>query len=242
MDKVKIQKYFNDTSQLLTALENEIRLTHATPFDNIERNDFTLINIPDRYIRKADYFRIEYKLNEIISDPNIINNIAYSLQLSDLHNYFINRFNLFGIIKNLYLKNAIINVFSIEEAIFYGTLITLNKYCWFNGKVCSKNANCEFYVNTRSKLTFYSLIETFKDKLNFHHDRFREIIFNLKEIRDNVHIEDVKYSEWAADDRYSFENYNNAILTLRYIKIQLHKQVFEFKEKRDKGCKKRKVA
>jgi hypothetical protein len=241
MDKIKIQKYLNDASQVLEFLENEIRLTHSTPIDNIERNDFILVNIPDRYIRKASYFRNEYRLKEIISDSNLVNNIAYSLQLSDLHNYIINRFNLFGVIKNLYLKNAIINIFSIEEAILYSALMNLNKYCWFGDKICSKNSSCEFYVNTRSKLTFYSLIETYSTKINFHHDKFREIIHKLKDIRDCVHIEDVEHSELLANDRYNFENYNNAILTLRYLKIQLPKQINEFIVKRNKGCKKRNV-
>ena len=61
-------------------------------------------------------------------------------------------------------------------------------------------------------------------------------MFKLKEIRDNVHIEDVQYSEWAETERYSIEQYNDAILSLRYLKFQLHISLEAFKRNRNIGC------
>jgi|WetSurMetagenome_2_1015567.scaffolds.fasta_scaffold149530_2 hypothetical protein len=237
MDEAKVQSFMRDVSQALSSLEREIRLSHNTPFDNIERNKFLLINIPDRYIRTAHYFRTEYKLSDLISDEIQINNIAYSLQISDLHNYFINRFNLFGVIKNLYLKNSIINLFSIEEAILYSTASSLNDFCSYNGKLCYYHEKCGFYIRRRNQLTFYSLIETYKNKIGFHHDKFRELMFKLKEIRDYIHISDVQYSELVEKDKYSLDQYNNSMAVLRYTRRQLPKLVIEFKSRRNANCK-----
>lgn len=237
MNKDKVQRLFNSSSASLYELEAEIRLTHNTPVDNILRNEFILINIPNKYIRKTEYFRKEYRLSEYINDSRVVDNIAYSLQISDLHNYFINRFNLFGIIKNLYLKNAIINLFSIEEAILYSAITTLNKFCWQNNKVCKKNNSCEFYVKTRNNLKFNDLVEVYQKRIGFYDQNFIEVLNKLKEIRDCVHIEDVKYSELLASDTYSMTNYNNAITSLHFMKINLPKQIRDFVQKREIGCK-----
>jgi hypothetical protein len=236
MDKEKVQELFRTVTNALDNLEIEIRLTYDTPKENIKKEDFLLANIPDRYIRTADYFRTNYRLNEMISNRIQINNIAYSLQIGDFFNYVLFRFNLFGVIKNLFIKNAIINIFSIQEGILYSAAITLNKYCKDGDNVCKNHSTCPYYIKSRNKLTFNSLIQTFKDKVGFHHDRYREIMFKLKEIRDNVHIEDVKYSEWAETERYSIEQYHDALLSLRYLNFQLHTSLTAFRTNRQKIC------
>lgn len=153
MNKERIQALFNEITNSLANLESEIRLTFDTPNENINKDEFLLANIPDNYIRTSEYYRINYRLSQLISNRIQINNIAYSLQLSDFFNYILYRLNLFGVIKNLFIKNAIINIFSIQEGILYSSLITLNSYCWFSGKICNHNSACQFYVKSRSQLT-----------------------------------------------------------------------------------------
>lgn len=242
MNKERIQALFDEITNSLANIEWEIRLTLDTPNENINKEEFRLANIPDNYIRTAEYYRINYRLSQMISDRIRINNIAYSLQLSDFFNYILYRINLFGLIKNLFIKNAIMNIFSIQEGILYSSLITLNNYCWFSGRVCNQNSACQYYVKSRNQLTFNSLLQTFQDKVGFHHDKYRSIMFKLKEIRDNVHIEDIQYSEWAETERYSIDQYHDAALSLRYLRFQLHTSLEAFKKTRNAGCIKRKSA
>lgn len=150
MNKERVQALFNELTNSLANLEREIKLTLDTPSENINKDEFHLANIPDNYIRTAEYYRINYRLSQMISDRIQISNIAYSLQLSDFFNYLLFRINLFGVIKNLFIKNAIMNIFSIQEGILYSSLITLNKYCWFSGKVCHQNVACQYYVKSRN--------------------------------------------------------------------------------------------
>lgn len=238
MNIERIQNLFNEVGNALAKLEQEIRVTLDTPRENINRDDFSLANIPDNYIRTGEYYRINYNLSNLLNNKTQIDNIAYSLQLSDFFNYIINRLNIYGVIKNLFIKSAIINIFSIEEGLLYSSLMSLNSYCWFDEKVCNLNSNCKYYVKARNQLTFNSLMQTFQDKIGFHHERYREIMFRLKEIRDNVHLEDVKFNEWAENEKYSLNQYNEAILTLRYLKFQLHRSLADFRRNRDEGCKK----
>jgi len=211
----------------------------STPDENITKEDFLLANIPDNYIRTAEYYRVNYRLNQMISNRIQINNIAYSLQLSDLFNYILYRINLFGVIKNLFIKNAIMNIVSIQEGILYSSITTLNNFCWIKGKVCNSNSTCQFYVKLKNQLTFNSLLQTFQDKIGFYHERYRTMMFTLKEIRDNIHIQDIQYSELAVGDLYSIEKYHDALLSLRYMKFRLHRSLEEFKVRRNAGCSKR---
>jgi hypothetical protein len=236
MNEERIQALFREITNALANLETEIRLTYDTPNENINKDQFLLANIPDNYIRTAEYYRVNYRLNQMIIDRIQINNIAYSLQLSDFFNYMLYRINLFGVIKNLFIKNAIINIFSIQEGILYSSLMSLNSYCRFNGNICRNNSTCQYYVKSRNQLTFNSLLQTFQDRIGFYHVRYRDIMFKLKEIRDNVHLEDVQYSEWAETERYSIDQYHDALLSLRYLKFQLHTSLTAFIARRNNGC------
>jgi len=103
MDPERVQNLFREITNSLSNLETEIRTTYNTPNENIKKEDFVLANIPDNYIRTAEYFRVNYRLNEMVSSRIQVNNIAYSLQIADFFNYILFRINLFGVIKNLFI-------------------------------------------------------------------------------------------------------------------------------------------
>ena len=113
MKRVDIQEKFDEAGKLLKELEDLIREDYQTPKENIDISKYEGIKFPPNYIRTAEYFRREYNLDKLISISTKIDNIAYSLQLSDFFNYLINRFHVYGIIKNLLIKQSIINSFSI---------------------------------------------------------------------------------------------------------------------------------
>lgn len=233
----QIQNAFKTVSDHLFALEELIRISHNPPYQNINPSEFNLIQIPSKYVRKATYFRNEFGLNQLIKESNQIDNISYALQLNDLFDFIIHRLGVFGVIKTLVYKYAIINVHAIVEGIIFSTYETLNSYCWFDKNICSKNSKCNFYVQSTNKLNFKQLIEKFKTDFNIDFD-IEAIVF-LKSLRDNIHIQEIKYSEWAASSIYNHDNYLLGIKILRQLKNDLPLKISEFKIQREFGCTKR---
>lgn len=235
----RINSAFIRATESIRELESIIRESYETPKKNLNIEKYDGIRIPSAYVRPASYFRSEYKLTQLISDQVQVNNIAYSLQASDLYNYFVNRFYLFGVIKNLFIKQTIINLFAIQEGILYSTLMTLRSYCIFNNLVCKKASSCRYYIKSRNTLTFPELISTYDEKINFNDEKFLSYLKKLKAIRDCIHIEDVKFSEWSGEEVYGLDNINLAVWNLHFIKYNLLDKVNEFKKTRDGGCAKR---
>jgi hypothetical protein len=235
----RINSAFTKATEAIRELEIIIREKYETPKRNLNIENYDGIRIPGFYVRPASYFRSEYKLSLLISDPVQLNNIAYALQASDLYNYFVNRFHLYGVIKNLFIKQTIINLFAIQEGILYSTIMTLHGYCVFNNKVCKKASSCAYYIKSRSNLSFNDLIKIYDEKINFNDEKFVTNLKKLKAIRDCIHLEDVKFSEWSGENVYSLDFINKAVWNLHFIKYNLHEKVSVFKKLRDGGCTQR---
>lgn len=239
----EIQDAFENASDSIQNLENVIRNCYETPEKNIDTDSFSLIRMPFNYIRTANNFRNKYYLEELISNDNTKKNISYALQLSDLYNYILNRYELYGVVFSLLYKHAITNIVTVQEAILYGTLESLREFCYLGkeNKLCCKNAKCEFYLKSKNKLKFADLIDVYVSKLFFGDQALKTTLLELKQIRDSIHIQDVRFNEWANDKYYSKEKYNKAILVLRYFSIHLLISVNCFKERRNNGCQKKAI-
>lgn len=233
----QIQNAFKTVSNHLLVLEELIRNLHNPPYQNINPNEFDLIQIPSKYVRKASYFKNEFGLNQLIKESNRIDNISYALQLNDLFDFIIHRLGVFGVIKTLVYKYAIINIHAIIEAIIFSTYENLNSYCWFDKNICSKNSKCNLYVKSPNKLNFEQLIKRFKSDFNFDFDI--ESVILIKSLRDNIHIQEIKYSEWAASSKYNHDNYLLGNKILRQLKNDLPSKISAFKRQREFGCAKR---
>lgn len=131
---------------------------------HIERNN--KITLPFGYIRKADQFRIDYNLFKLIDDRTVINNIAYSLQMSDFYNYVLNRFNIFLSIDQYFTKYAITNIFSSFEALLFASVAKLHKFCISkDGVICSKCNKCSYYINSVNQFKFKNLLDLYIEKI-----------------------------------------------------------------------------
>jgi hypothetical protein len=237
----KIQELFSKATVALRDLEEEIQKEYKYPEENINIEKFYLINIPPNYIRRASEFKKAYKLEELIDDKTRISNLSYALQFSDLLNYKLNRFNYWGIMKNLMIKHAIINIYSVIEGILYGVIIRLNHDCRIENAVCNKAHKCKVYIKSRNKLSFYDMLEVFKSKIGFYNKTYFEKVSELKAIRDNIHIEDIQYNELLSEEnKYTIENYNYACMTLQATRDVLPDMVNEFEKNRAKSCTKNK--
>lgn len=232
--KDNIQMAFNLASEAISDLEDEIRKKHNTPFENIKPEDYELIGIPGGYIRTAAYFRNQFSLKKIINDSNRVDNIAYALMQNDMYNYIMHRIRMFGVVKTLFYKSAIINIHSILEAVLYSSIDTLNSFCRIRGEICKKNRSCPFYIKSAKGQKFDGLVNLVAENLNVEFDV--DSITFLKSLRDNIHIQHIRYSEWHAQKVYTYEHYIMGINMLRQIKDELPIKVEEFVESRKSGC------
>ena len=115
MDDVeqKIKENNRQISRLLAENENLLRERgYNPPVHNYALNDIDRIKFPSNYIRTKDIFIEKYKLEFFFENPVIRSNVAYSLQMSDMYNYIINRFRTFGSI-NTMLYNILLSIYII---------------------------------------------------------------------------------------------------------------------------------
>ncbi|RZJ81219.1 MAG: hypothetical protein EOO47_04985 [Flavobacterium sp.] len=232
----EIQDAFDKASLAIYELEEVIRIYHDTPKDNINSLEFKKIGFPSGYIRTRSYFASAYNLNYLIGESKQRDSIAYSLMQSDLHNYFINRIQVWGIVKMLLLKGAIINLVSVIEGILMCSIGQLHKHCRIDEVTICKNQNrCGYYVKSSKHLKIIGAIEILKHKLLLTDVSILADINLLNEIRNNVHLSILERHEFVNDD-YSIINYNKAIRALNYLKVNQRLATEGFIGRRDVGC------
>jgi hypothetical protein len=235
----ELQELIDISTKALKNVESKIRLEYNTPSENISVEKLKLIGIPENYIRTADYYKKEYNLYQLIRTKNERDNIAYSLQLSDLFNYFLNRFNIFLSVGALFRKQAIINIVSIQEGILKCSYNDIRSFCVDeNGNTCPLNTNCEFYLKSLNKIRNNGLLDYYKNIIQFYDVTIFEKLKEQKGIRDKIHIHEIQENELEFNDDYARKKYNESIKTLQYLKKNLLSDIEEFKVRRKTGCKK----
>lgn len=96
-----INSYLQDLTDFLGAVSSE-------------NEKFLKINFPYGYIRTASTCREELKC---VDNQNTKSNIAYSLMLSDLFTWLVNRTNIQGTLQEMIIKNEILVMASICETL-----------------------------------------------------------------------------------------------------------------------------
>jgi hypothetical protein len=232
----EIQEAFNKASTAINELENTIRQYHDTPRENINSSDFQKLSVPWGYIRTRSHYANVYNLNYLIGNRRQRDSIAYSLMQSDLHNYFINRIQVWGIIQKLLLKGAIINLVSAIEGILMCSLGHLHAHCRIDANTICKHQNrCTYYIKSSKHLKVSGATEILNNKLRLDDEGILEDIISLNDIRNNVHLSILVRHEFTNDD-YSISNYNKAIKVLKYLKANQRLATEEFIERRIQGC------
>jgi hypothetical protein len=232
----EIQAAFNKASIAMTELEATIDKYYNTPSENIPSEQFVKIKFPSGYIRTRYYFAHRYNLNLIISNQRQRDSIAYSLMLSDLHNYFINRVQVWGIIKKLLLKGAIINLVSIIEAMLICSLGDLHVHCRVSqGVICKSQSKCSFYIKSSKNIKIAVAVEILERVLLLGDTSILQDIIDLNSIRNNVHLSILQRHEFINDD-YSLLNYNKAIRVLTYLQANHSTIISAFLNARKAGC------
>lgn len=194
------------------------------------------IRIPTGYIRTAKYFRDKYHLYKYITNKYLTDNIAYALQTTDLYNYLLNRFDIDLSVKSIFIKNAMINGFSIIEAIMTGVMDTLHYNCNQKNILCKNNSKCFYYVKN-ANVKFKEKVDCIQKKGLIELSNFEvDNLYKIKNKRDNIHIWLANKNEFTSDF-YSIENYNQIPILLSKIRKSLPIKFDKFIEERSIKCK-----
>lgn len=234
-----VQRLFRRVERLLQDVETVLKTNGLdTPVEQPNLNEIGRIKFPRGYIRKVSDFLERYSLVDIVGNEDLSRNIAYALQLSDVFNYFMNRFDIDFSAGKLLRKYAHINIVSIIESLLYGSLIQLRKHCiYLDGTVCQMNRDCTFYLKSPKKLKFRDVMSELGEKniLSLENEE-RDFLLEVKGHRDNVHVWTLEDNEYKSD-YYGLPTYNRAILLLKTISTQLARNGHEFQRERFVSCK-----
>ncbi|RZK02936.1 MAG: hypothetical protein EOO43_23205 [Flavobacterium sp.] len=155
---------------------------------------------------------------------------------SDLYNYFINRYQVWGIVQKLLLKAAIINLVSAIEGILMCSIGNLHQHCRFDqNTICKHQSRCTFYIKSTNNMKISGAVDIIRDKLLMNEQVILNDITTLNNIRNNVHLPILLRHEFTNDD-YSISNYNKAIKVLKYLKDNQKRCTEEFIQSRKQGC------
>ncbi len=237
--KEQIVSILEQVTKLLQKVEDTLKTNGINiPVENIPLKPEEKIKIPKGYIRKANDFRDEYNLLWIIGSEDVAANLAYALQTTDLFNYFINRFDIGLSVGKIFYKLAIINAFSVIEGIIYSFVDNMHEQCKdFEGNICRLNAKCSFYFKRANKYKFSELLDMLRKRqiITFSEDE-KELVLSIKNLRDNIHIWDVRENEFQSD-LYNLKNYNAVIKILHCFKKDFPKNVRYFLNIKQRECK-----
>jgi len=158
-----------------------------------ENEKYLKICFPSGYIRNADTFRNGLGC---IEDNNIKSNIAYSLILSDLNTWLLNRTTIQGVLKEMIIKNEIHLMASICETIIFNKV----------GKRTGYNKQVEKMFQNKM------ISEEARDGLHW-----------LWEIRRGIHLFDLDEKEF---DKYTLEDFTKSKEVTNNLIKELNKYQF----------------
>ena len=201
--------------------ENETLLTSEglnAPIQNYVLDESYKIQIPSGYIRINEVFQDKYHLKEIVISQAVRKNIAYALQLSDLYNYLINRFYIWGSVKTMLYKSAIINFVSVFEAII---LECANNICC-KADSCSISKSCQRHFNKNQRNNSFDALKRINEIniTNFTEEELSRI-HDIIGFRNKVHIRLSKENEFISSD-FSISLCNEVIVLLQRLSERIY--------------------
>ena len=179
---------------------------------------------------------IGYRFSEYITSKTFRANLCYSLQGLDAFNYLLKRVQISLSAGKNFVKYAMINAFSIIDAILTGATNDLHTHCYRHGKACRRNSHCVYYIKSAEKYSFELLL----DKLNGSNiiqltPEGRDKLLKAKKNRDYVHLHLMQQNELDYAD-YNITSFDIQLSLLSFLKDTLPIQVGKFKKEREQGC------
>lgn len=186
--------------------------------DHAFSQNYNKIQIPGGYVRRKPYFVKEYGLADICDgDSAKIDNIAYTLQLTDFHNFIMNRFGIYGSVLSMMYKHSTINIVSVIEVLIRTYIETL----WSKCQRCSRKSICSEKLTKKRDLqgNFEKIIENYKRLgLLSIDDKIYDKAVKLYGHRNHIHLTKAKGNEFTDDDiKFTKEIHDDAIRVLKRI-------------------------
>lgn len=221
-EKNYIEQKIKDNNAQITRLlaENEELLRNAgfdPPAKNHVLHNDARIKFPSNYIRTKEYFVKKYKLRYFFKDPVTVSNVAYSLQMSDLYNYIVNRFNVFGSIKTMVYKAATVNCVSIIESLIGQTIDDMHAYC----VKCKHHNECEYYFTKKQQ--FSDKLDKIRkyDMLRLDDEGYQQIR-DAYRLRNHMHIYTAAKENEHTSKTFNRKLYNGIISIMQQVTANLY--------------------
>lgn len=201
-------------SELLT--ENEMLLRQSglePPVDNYAPSVKRRIHFPTKYIRTKAYYVNNYHLRSFFSNEEIVSNVAYSLQMSDLYNFILNRFYVFGSLETMIYKAAIINYVCIIESLIGQVYDDMHSFCG----TCPDHNHCEFFMPKVK--TFAEKLKAIESKgmLTLSPDQFQQIR-EAYHLRNQLHIYTAAKNNEFTTKSFDRKLHNRIVIIMKNLK------------------------
>ena len=217
-NKEKILHNNAEISRLLAENETILREEGFNPPEKnyVIPNKNKRINFPNKYVRTKRYFVSKYSMNEIILNNEVVSNIAYTLQMSDMNNYIMNRFNTFASIDAMIHKQSYLTIITVIEALVQGSINNVRKGC----QECNEQS-CKYRISKREKEHVYSALKKWSEmELIQLTDNELKRVDELFELRNKIHLVSSNSNEMM-NGTFGLAKYNVAIMMLKRIDEEL---------------------
>lgn len=167
------------------------------------------INFPKHTIRQARSIVSAKKLDLIIPNPVVRKNVAYSYQLADWYAFMINRIYTWGSLEKMILKNGVINLISIFEAL---TLECANNICCSPGACkAGRKRKCTQAFNREERNNIMRALKRMNElSITSFSEKDLEKIQKYIDFRNRVHIRLTQENEFLSGD-FKISVYNNIV-------------------------------
>lgn len=215
------QKIKENNAQITRLLAENEELLRSAGFDppakNYALHNNARIKFPSNYIRTKDYFVKKYKLSYFFKDPVTMSNVAYSLQMSDLYNYIVNRFKIFGSINTMVYKAATINCVCIIESLIGQALDDMHAHC----KKCPNHDECIYYF--AKKQQFSDKLDKIRkyDMLRLDDEGYQRIR-DAYRLRNHMHIYTAAKENELTNKTFDRDLYNGIIDIMQQVTFNLY--------------------
>lgn len=211
----EISRLLSENEQLLREDGCDLHTRSAT----IDPKDKRLI-IPANLIRSSSDRIQAYHLNTIIpNDRDLRNNISYYLQLADFYQYILTRFNVWGPLYTVLMKQAFVNIVSIIETLIVHAASNINAYC--KASCTNQYCNCRNYIKTRDTEKMKIALDSMWSKGWLHISvSDKDALKDLYDLRNKIHIYLTDCNEFSAQV-FSADKYNEAFQRLNSLMPEL---------------------
>ena len=218
----QIEAQIIDNNNKITELlkENEAlckQMGYAPPASNFAPTPRNRIHFPTKYVRTKNYYENKYRLSEFFSNKKVVNNVAYSFQMSDLYNFILNRFYVFGPLEAMIYKTAIINYVCIIESLIGQVFDDMHKFC---GQ-CNKHNSCEFFMPKSNNFSVKLKAIEKTGILNLSSEQFSQIR-EYYQLRNHIHIYTTANKNAFNTKSFDRKHHNTIIKIMQAVTVSLY--------------------